>query len=152
MYLGILIFFSSLLRRLVLYGGHVKQVGGTAQCCSLLQSCRQGAWTPHLTHTALQLSGELTLAHTSVHRKKQQFSKVKRVVKLKTEYPRFLREKIRQQRRGTSGSTRAQLASPCKLTSTGAPPPFLLWLWKQLFRVDQGVYSSSLQVSLPRSQ
>lgn len=145
-------FFSSLLRRLVLYGGHTKQVGGTAHGCSLLQSCRQGAWTPHLTHTALQLSGELSLARTSIHRKQQQFPKVKRVVKLKIGYPSFLREKISQQCRGTSGSTRAQPASPRKLTSTGAPPPFSLWLWKQLFHADQGVCSNSLQVSLPKSQ
>lgn len=106
--------------------------------------------TPYLAHTSLQLSRELLLTHSSTSRKKQQFSTVKKAVKLIVGYPRQNKYSLLDKQ--YRSDSRTQPGFSCKLTNRNAPPPSLSLLWKQLFLVDQDFYLNSLQVSLPRSR
>lgn len=105
---------------------------------------------PYLAYTSLQLSGVLLLTHSSTSRKEQQFSTLKKAVKLIVGYPRQNKYSLLDKQ--YRSESRTQPAFPCKLTNRSAPPPSLSLLWKQLFLADQGFYLNSLQVSLPKSQ
>lgn len=97
--------FCSLLTKLFLYGSHMNQDRWTAHCCSLLQSCRQRAQLLTLLTQHDSFSEELPLAHISVHRKKLQFSRVKRVAKLIIGYQIITKLSARENKHSHPGTS-----------------------------------------------